>query len=345
MAQRVTIRQIAERAGVGLSTVSRVMNNHPDVSDAARAAVEEAVRALNYRTNFSARAMRTQQSQIIAFITDQIATTPYAVRTIEGAQMLAWEHGKLLFVVNTHGRPDVENSALEHMLERQVEGVIYAAMYHRMVEPPPILRELPTVLVDCFSASGEYPSVVPDEEEAAFEATTHLIAAGHRRIALINLRESAIAGTLRTHGYIRALETAGLPVDRSLIHYGNWTTDMGYDLTGHVMARDDAPTALFCANDRTAMGAYMALHEIGRRIPHDVAVVGFDDQEVIAAVLRPPLTTMALPHDEMGRWAVRHLVENAGRPLAPVQQKLTCPLIVRDSVRLNGRDDPRPRSM
>lgn len=330
IARKPTIQNIAERAGVGAGTVSRVLNDHPHVSETSRTKVKQAITELEYRPSFAARHLRTQQSQVIGFVADEISTTPFAGRTIEGAQRWAWNHDKLLYVVNTGGDPEIEHSVVEQLLVRQVEGVIYAAMYHKKVEPPTLLQEVLTVLLNCYSDDGRYPSVVPDEARAGFEGTQALLAKGHCRVAFINARAETIAATERLRGYRAALSAHGLPFDETLVRPGNWAADGGYEHTLAVMNRADPPTALFCANDRTAMGAYDALRDLGLCVPEDVAVLGFDNQEVIAAYLRPALSTMALPHFEMGRWAVEHLL---GPDAAnPVQAKLHCPFVARASL-------------
>ena len=331
-----TIQHIARQAGVSVTTVSRVLNAHPNVRPSTRARVERVIEAADYRPNFAARSMRTQKTQVIAFVTDEIATTPFAVRTVEGAQRLAWEHGKLLFVVNTSGDASLEGAVLENLLERQVEGVVYAALYHRRVEPPALLRELPTVLIDCFTDDASFTSVVPDEVQAGFTATKTLLEEGHRRVALLNLRRGTVAAEQRQAGYEEALAAHGVAFDPNLVRYGDWTAHGGYVRTLEVMKLSEPPTAIFCANDRTAMGVYDALRDLQLRIPDDVSVIGFDDQEVIAAYLRPALTTMALPHFEMGRWAVNALLR-PGR--TPVQARLECPLVPRASV--SGRREGR----
>jgi len=331
IARKYTIQDIAKRAGVGAGTVSRVLNEHPHVSEASRNKVERVIAELDYRPSFAARHMRTKQSQVIGFITDEIATTPFAGRTIEGAQHCAWAFDKLLYVVNTGGNLEFEHSVIEQLLIRQVEGVIYAAMYHKRVQPPPILKEVPTVLLDCYSEDGRYSSVVPDEVRAGFEGTELLIRKGHCRIAFINARAGTAATTLRLTGYKRALAEHGLYFDEALVRPGNWAADGGFEHTLAVMKLPNPPTALFCANDRTAMGVYDALRELDLHVPRDVAVLGFDNQEVIAAFLRPGLSTMALPHFEMGRWAVQHLL-SSGNASKPTQEKLHCPFVARASI-------------
>lgn len=335
MGGRLTIQDIAKRAGVGTATVSRVLNGGQNVSEEAREKVLRSTRELGYRPSLMARNLRTQRSHVIGFISDQIATTPFAGRTIEGAQVAAWEQERMLFVVNTEKDLRLEEKVIQNMLDRHVEGVIYASMYHRRVNVPEILRAIPTVLLNCYCSDRSYSSVVPDESGAAYEATTLLINEGHRRIGLINMRGED-AGRLRIQGYQSALKDHGVPFDPALIRAGNWNADEGYTNARAIMELDRPPTALFCANDRTAMGAYDALRDLGLHVPDDVAVIGFDNQEVIARYLRPALSTMALPHLEMGRWAVQTLLDHAdsteATEYAPIQTVLPCPYVSRDSV-------------
>ena len=330
---KITIQDIAARAGVGAGTVSRVINDHPNVSDATRAKVLKAIEDLNYRPSFSARQMRTGESLVIGFITDEIASTPFAVNVVRGAQTAAWGYGKLLFVVNSNRNEEIESEAIEMMLQRGVDAIIYASMYHREARLPSSIYEVPAVLVDCYMADLSLPSVVPDEFGGAYEATETLIRKGHTRVGLINLGGSAypaIEGRLK--GYSAAMEAYGL-YDPNLVVLGG--TD-GYGAHGYanaykIMNQPNPPTSLFCAQDRIALHTYRALHEMGLRIPDDVAVIGFDNHFDVADTLSPKLSTMALPHYEMGQWAVDYLMAGTGEPLEPVQAKLPCPFINRDS--------------
>jgi LacI family transcriptional regulator len=332
-----TIRDVAQRAGVSFKTVSRVLNDEPSVRPATRERVRAAVRELGYTPHHTARQMRTRRSKTIGFVSDEIATSPFAVDIIKGAQLAAWEHGMMLLVVNTERDAEVESAAIASLLERRVEGVVYAAMFHRVVVPLRRLSEVPTVLVDCFDAAGAFPAVVPDEEQGGYLATRTLIDRGHRRIGFVNLNPvaSAAAAAGRLAGYRRALHDAGIAVDDRLVVHASTAADQGYRLTSALLDLPDRPTALFCGNDRTAAGAYCAIYQRGLRIPEDVAVVGFDDQEEIAAHLMPALTSVALPHLAMGRWGVERLVEQLAAPSRPpamhVVQRLACPLVERAS--------------
>lgn len=332
------MQDVARLAGVSRTTVSFVMNNVrvSEIPAETRERVLDAVRELGYRPNAVAQGLRTKRTNVIGFLTDGIASTVYAVNIVEGAQAAAWAAGKLLMIVNTGGIDSIEQAGIEMMLERQVEGLIYAAWFHREVRPPANLREVPAVLVDCFDPERLFPSVVPDEVQGGREATEFLLRKGHRRIGFINLNEPEVlpAAAGRLEGYRLALAAYGVAFDPALVRYGDGATPSGYQSTLDLMQMPEPPTALFCGTDREAMGAYQALGHLGLSIPHDVAVIGFDNQEVIAAFLRPPLTTMALPHYEMGQWGVRYLIEH-GEGLdenGTVQQTLRCPLIERASV-------------
>lgn len=324
-----TIKDVASAAGVSFKTVSRVLNNDASVTDETRARVHAAVEKLDYRVHQSARQLRTKTSNTIGFVTDEIITTPHAVHIIRGAQQAAWKHRKLLLTVNTERDETIEAEAIERLLERGVDGIIYATMFHREVVIPKALASVPTVLLDCFDHSGAFASVVPDEFQGGRLATETLLAKGHTRIGLINV-DNPVAGEKRLAGFVSAHETAGVPVGRDLIRVGNSMADMGFSLTLELMGLEHPPTAFFCGNDRTAMGTYSALASLGLRVPEDVAVVGFDNEELIAAYLRPPLTTVALPHFEMGVWAVNKLIAPKKGKAAP--HRLECPLIRRASV-------------
>jgi len=330
--RKPTLRDIARRANVGAGTVSRVLNNSPEVSQATREKVLRAIEELNYRPSFSARQMRTGQSKIIGFISDEIASTQFAVNIIKGAQAAAWKYGKLLFVVNSDRNREIESKAIEMMLERGVDGIIYAAMFHRQAELPKTIFEVPTVLIDCYLSDRSLPSVVPDEAGAAFEATEILIKKGHTRVGLINLAGEAVPAVEgRLAGYTAAMKQYELYDPNLIVHGTDGDGRHGYASMLELMSRPGRPTAVFCAQDRIAATAYRALNHLGLSIPADVAMIGFDDHVDVATNLIPSLSTMALPHLAMGGWAVEYLVQN-GSTLEPIQHMLPCPYVERESV-------------
>ncbi|MGI9048846.1 MAG: LacI family DNA-binding transcriptional regulator [Rubrobacteraceae bacterium] len=335
MKRSPTIGDVAKLAGVSPTTVSFVLNDvgGSSVSARTRERVRRSVQDLGYRPNVAAKLLRASRSHTIGFVTDEIASTPFASGIIEGAQDMAWENGKILMIVNTGRNRKMEERAAEMMLERRVESIIYATMFHRAVEPPKGFREVPAILLDCYSEEGHWPSVVPDEVSGGRTATEALLVKGHERIGFINLPSGSPAAEGRLEGYAQALEARRLVFDASLVKCGDGRSSGGYSGALELMLAADPPTAIFCGNDPTAMGAYEALKELGLYIPQDVAVVGFDNQALIADQLRPPLSTVALPHYEMGRWAVNYLIKHAGAgETPPIRSTLDCVYVERESV-------------
>lgn len=328
-------------AGVSVTTVSHVLNDTPQMRIAVetRARVREAAKTLGYGPNRMAQALRTNRSGLIGLLSEEIATTPHAGRIILGAQNAAREHDLTLVIINTdrESSGDSHKDDVQALIDRQVEAVLYATMYHRQVSLPPNLQGLPAVLIDSTDRAGIVPAVVPDEVGGAIAAVTHLVEAGHRRIAFLNNDDDVPATHERLVGFKHVLRQYDIPIDEKLIVQAPSETLPGYALAREVLARHDRPTALFCYNDRMAMGAYRAATELGLAIPHDLSIVGFDNQELIAANLFPGLTTVALPHYEMGAWAVETLVhllhgEVKYKLLADRPTRLDCPLVIRGSV-------------
>ena len=314
--KRPSMKDVADLAGVSRTTVSFVVNNVPDsnIPQATQDRVWAAVEELGYRPNWMARGLRSQRTHTIGFISDVVATTPHATNMIQGAQDLAWEHKTLLLLVNIGDSQDMKMAAVNMMLERQVEGIIYATMYHREAHPPEIIKEVPAVMLDCYIADRSLPSVVPDEELGAYTAVSTLINKGHKRIGYLQNLEPVDAALLRFEGYKRALAENGIPFDKNLVEAVG--DQHGYDGAMTLLNRPDRPAALFCFNDRMAMGAYDAVRNLGLSIPDDVAIIGFDNQELIAPSLYPALTTMELPHYNMGCWAVEQLLGLINNPAA-----------------------------
>jgi LacI family transcriptional regulator len=336
---RANIHDIAARAGVSVTTVSLVLNQVEGarIGAEARRRVEEAAAALGYAPNGLARGLRRQRSETLALLSDEIATTPYAGKIILGAQEAASRHGWVLMVMTTGGDADVEQREIKTLLQHRVDGVLYATMYHRRVEVPAALNGVPVVLLDAVSDRPDLPSVVPDEVAGGREATAELIRAGHRRIGFATNVDEIPATHGRLQGYRQALEEAKIGYQPALVHAEVSDTEGGHRAALALLAPADRPTALFCFNDRMAMGAYRAAQQLGLRIPADLSIIGFDDQEIISVGLHPGLTTLALPHHEMGAWAVDRVIEIITRdrrrkPAPPPQITMPCPLVRRGSI-------------
>ncbi len=335
---RPSIRDVAEAAGVSVTTVSHVLNDWEGarVNEETRRRVRTVASQLGYAPNRLARGLRMQRSNLLAMISDHIAITPHAGRVILGAQETASVRGWTLMLFTTAGDPATEERDVRALRAHQVDGVLYASMFHRVVRVPPGLEGVPVVLVDARTEDGGPDAVVPDEVRGGRDATEELIRQGHRRIGLPWNRDDIPATHGRLAGHRDALAAAGLPFDPALVVAEESESGGGYLASRRLLALPDRPTALFCFNDRMAMGAYHAAAEVGLRIPDDLSVIGFDNQAYVADGLYPGLTTMALPHYEMGVWAVERildLIERPGDGDGPVTpQLLPCPLIRRASV-------------
>ncbi|GEP28769.1 LacI family DNA-binding transcriptional regulator [Cryobacterium levicorallinum] len=334
MSKRVGIREVAAAAGVSVTTVSHSLSGGGQLSDATRKRVRSVAESLNYTPNRLASGLRSKRSQIIGFVSDEISTTPYAGNMLLGAQDAAAAHDQVLMVVNSNRNAQLEARGIDALLQHRVDGIIYARMYHQAVELPAALSGVPTVFLDASNESSDLSSVVPDEEGAALTAMDHLIEAGHRRIGYLNNIDDIPATRGRLAGYRAALAKHGIPFDESLIALSESMTGPGRDAASRLLARPDRPTALFCFNDRIAMGAYQAAHLARLAIPHDLSIVSIDNFEVLADALLPGLTSIALPHYEMGRWAAERLAaELAGEADSPPEQiRMHCPLVLRQSV-------------
>jgi LacI family transcriptional regulator len=333
--KRVTMTDVAQAAGCSQSTVSVVLNDTPGIkiSRATRKRVADAVSALGYRYQKSLprRGIGVRQ---IAMIYDQIATSPEPIVSIDGAREEAWKTGQVIAAYQTYNDADMEPRTLDIVLRNRVDAIIYATVMTRQVRVPDVLYHVgvPVVLLNCFSSDRHFPSVVPGEVAGGHMATNALVEAGHRRIAHITGEMWMDAARDRLKGYRDALATADIPYDPDLVVEGNWQPSAGYENTRALMSLPNPPTAIFCSNDRMAVGCYEALKELGLRIPDDVSVIGYDDDEV-SRHLSPQLTTLVLPHRSMGRWAVEKALSfpEAQRDKYHVV-KFECPLIERDSI-------------
>ncbi|MCI1833115.1 MAG: LacI family DNA-binding transcriptional regulator [Bifidobacterium sp.] len=302
-----TMKEIARKTGVSTSTVSLVLNGRDrgrvksDIAKRVRAAAE----TMGYRPNPLARSLRTSRTRMLGFVSDEIATTPYAGGIILGAQDAARSLGYMMLTVNTDERFD-EDGGIAALERYGVDGFMYATMYHRTVDVPRSLCGRPLVLVDADARNGGVPGIVPDEFHIGYDATRRLVDAGCSRIAYVGSRDRIPAQTGRRKGYRQALDDAGMPYDPRL--------DVA--VTGNQPAVDDVdslmerfhPDGFFCFNDAHAWYVYECAARRGMRVGRDVSVVGVDNHRVFAQTLAPRLTTVALPHYEMGFWAVCTLV-------------------------------------
>jgi LacI family transcriptional regulator len=334
----VGIKDVAERAGVSTATVSLVLNGSPSrISEATAEVVRRAASELDYRPDPTARSLRTKRTQMIGLLSDYIVTTPYAGQMIRGAQEAAWERGHLVLIANTEGEHEREDGLISALLARRLDGYLYASMFHRVDRMPAALSGMPIVGLDV-ELGNAGPSFVPDDFRGGKEAAEILLAAGHHRIGHLGGRLSTPATAMRSEAFSQALTAAG-SFDPSLVVYypeddPQSASEFGEEAALGLLRRADRPTALFAFNDQMAIGVFRAAAKLGLRIPEDLSVVGFDNQELIAEELRPQLTTLQLPHLEMGRRATSRLIDlllGVGDP-TPTIERLLCPVVHRASV-------------
>ncbi|MDC9812622.1 MULTISPECIES: LacI family DNA-binding transcriptional regulator [Rhizobium] len=332
---RVTMMDIAAAAGCSQAAVSFVLNDTPGtrISQQTRDRVWETARALGYTGATYTKAAYSGLDNVIGFAVDQLATSPEAIVAIEGARQASWSAGNVLLVTQTLSDPVMEPKAIKALTSGGISALIYMTIYTRQVELPSYVSKLniPTVLLNCYTADHAFPAVVPSEIAGGQSSTRHLIMHGHHRIATITGEIWMQAAQDRLTGYRRALATADIPFDPELVIEGDWSAGAGYASTMKLLALKEPPTAIFCQNDRTAIGCYEALKDAGLHIPQDMSVVGYDDEE-ISRHLVPPLTTSVLPHLAMGQWAIEHLnPESMPGKRYPIA-KLECSLVKRHSV-------------
>jgi LacI family transcriptional regulator len=333
-----TMTEVAAEAGVSQTTVSLVLNDAQGarLSAETRERVIAAAQRLGYRLARRAASMQAAGATTIGFVVNEISTDPWMAIAMDGARDKAWEQGLTISAAVTRGDAELEEAVLAQMTAQPMLGLIYGTIHTRRITPPPALYRVPTVLLNCYVADRSLPSVVPAEVAGGHTATRRLIRAGHRRIGYINGEALMDACRDRLKGYRQALAAADLPFDPELVRPGNWEPSAGYEQTRALMQLADPPSAIFCANDLMAVGCIEALKELGMQVPEDVAVIGYDDRE-IAQFTHPPLTTVLLPHFEMGSEAAACLIEHARRPRPrPAQIKIECPLIERKSVDPTG---------
>jgi LacI family transcriptional regulator len=343
--RRVTLADVAGHAGVSRTTASFVLSGRDvqmRISPEAQQRVLLAAEKLGYRPNLTARSLRTSVTRTIGLVSDTIATSQFAGEVIHGGLDAALAHDRLLFIAETEGDPQVEERLVEAMLDRQVDGLIYAAMFTREVKPPASLRGRPVVLLNCLADKLDAPAVIPDETEAGRTAAGVLLDAGHREDVYVigEVPTGVFAARERMRGIRQVLRH--FRVRLAGVVDCDWERpESGYQAVSGLLAKGHRPRALICCNDRLSLGAYHALSDAGLAVPGDVSVVSFDDSD-LASWLRPKLTSIALPHYELGRAAVELLVTNQ---LEPVVHRVPMPLRVRDSVAtVVGRRRPTSRT-
>lgn len=332
-ARRAGIRDVAAAAGVSPTTVSHAFSGARSLSPETQARVLQEADRLGYSPDPRARGLRTGRTYMIGFLSDSIATSPHAGAMITGAQDVASQHHSVLAVVDSQGLAGREELQIRALLAHRVDGFVYSRMFHQPVEVPALLRDQHVVLADASTTDPAFSWVIPDEFGIGVTATRHLLEHGHTRIGMSTIDPAIAAAHGRGAGYRAALAEAGVAVDESLISRTTADQAGGRASARRLLERPDPATAVFCFNDEVAMGVYQVASSLGLSVPHDVSIVGVDDLRIISRGLQPTLTTVALPHEAMGRWAMlRMIAAIEGTHPEPQQEALPGLLVVRDSV-------------
>lgn len=309
---RVTLAEVAKAAGVSVGAVSQVLNDNPSsrISEEARARIVAAATELGYRPNMIARTLRTSKSHTYGFVSDAVTITRFASGILRGALAAARERGYFLLIAETGGDARQEEEAVQSLVDRGVDGIVFAAMKSRS-SGTHATGGIPTVNVN-LAGSDDSISILPDEGDGGRTAVRALAEAGHTSgIVLVghDFRAPVDGGIALTAR--RRLQGIADEMAAHQISFADqqacpdWQPEQGYDAARRML--DAGPvTAMLCLNDRLAFGAYQAIAEARLRIPDDVSVISFDDDE-LATALRPGLTTVAIPHERMGALAIEAL--------------------------------------
>ena len=329
---RATIRDIADAAGVSIATVSRVLNDRPDVSPVTREAVLRVVREQGFSMNRNARALSGGRTGLIG-VTLPMVHVEYFSKILWGASEALYEHEMRTVLCPTMHERDREVNLLEQLLQGTTDG----ALLLLTKESNDALRALerkgyPFVVLDPRHPVDERTPVVSAAHWAGAKAATeHLLSLGHSRIGAITGPHGWVASVHRLDGYQTALAGAGVLTDPQLIAKGNFTSESGHAAAAELLGLAEPPTAIFAFNDEMAVGAMRAATERGLRLPDDLSIVGFDDVEK-AGLVTPALTTVRQPLAEMGRMAVSLLTRLLERqPIEAMRVELATKLVVRDS--------------
>lgn len=332
----VSIKDIARAAEVSHSTVSRALHNSPLVNRETAARVHRIARTLGYRPSAVARSLVTRKTRTIGVVVTMISD-PFIAEVVSGIEERANDHGYSVFLANSNADPDREVKVVHSFHERRVDGILVTASRVGALYLP-LLKELqvPIVLINNQHPGDFVHSVKIDNLTASRAATRHLTDLGHRRIAYLGDQSGFESDTERFTGYHQALEAAGLPYRPQLVIRGDGRAEGGMEAMAQLLALAEAPTAVFCYNDATAMGAMRVVRERGLGVPGNVSVVGFDDL-FIASYLCPPLTTISQPRHRMGRLAMDILLQLFSGQTTKTTIQVQGELIVRGST-----SPPRP---
>ena len=329
---RATIRDIAAHAGVSITTVSRVLNDRPDVAQETREAVLDVIRELNFAPNRTSRPAPSGRTGLIG-VTIPMVLGDYFAQIITGLTEALYELDMQAVLCPTFHHKEREITLVNQLLEGRIDGAILV-LPEESSDDLLLLKQrgLSFVVADeAYPLNGDFPLVAAANMAGAIEATEHLLELGHRRIGLIKGIPGFVATEDRTSGYRAALSAAGIRPDPSLETFGEFRTIQGRAAAAQLLDLSEPPTAIFACNDEMAVAVLQEARARGLRVPEDLSVVGFDDTTV-SQIAIPAITTIHQPLEEVGRMAVNLLARVMDEPpLHPVRLEVGTRLVVRES--------------
>jgi DNA-binding LacI/PurR family transcriptional regulator len=328
-----TSHDVAKKAGVSVATVSRVLNDSPLVTEAARRKVLRAVKALNYQPNRAAQRLRAGRSYIIGLIISDIQN-PFFTSVVRGIEDVAYQHGYSLVLCNSDEDPEKEKLYVNVMRLEEVAGVILASASEADPQVDDLITyKIPVVAIDRQMGERQVDSVLAANTEGAHRAVSHLIELGHQCIGFIGLPLTLTPGKERYEGYRRALRDHQVPVLEDWVRIADAKQQGGHDSARALLKDQPGITAFFVSNNLMTLGALDAIREQGLKIPDDISIIGFDDMPW-ASLLQPPLTVIAQPTYDLGRCAAELLLGRLEDPHKPVvHTRLATTLVERGSTR------------
>ncbi len=317
-----TMKDVAEQAGVSVATVSRVLNHQGPINAETQKAVEDAIRALDYEPNLTARNLRKSESKIILVIAPNI-TNPYYMHILAGIGEEAQRCGFSAFNCNTMGDKDEAARQLQLLARKRADGAILFSVGVQGEMVAEYARQYPLVLCSEYNPDVLVERVSIDNHSAAYEATQFLLSLGHRRIGTISSQNDFISTKLRLEGYRAALRDAGIEPDERYVGYASvdYSFASGQRCARGLLSLEKRPTALFCISDMLALGAISSAQAMGFAVPKDVTVIGFDDVES-TTMFHPYVTTVAQPCKELGVQAMKLLYRRITEKQIPDAEKV-----------------------
>jgi LacI family transcriptional regulator len=331
--RRVTIRDVAAEAGVSIGTASKALNGQGKLRTETRERVAEVAQRLGFAPNTLAQALLAGRSFTVGLITTD-SFGRFSIPVMLGAEDALGNGQVSVFMCDTRDDPEREQRYVEMLAARRVDGLIVTG---RRIEPrPPVVAGpgVPVVYAMTQPLDGAGPAVLPDDEGGGRVAAQHLLGTGRRRIGHITGPERFLCARERDAGFTDALEAAGLRPHGGA-RFGEWSERWGRDAAARLLAEEPDTDAIFCGSDQIARGVIDALRESAVRVPDDVAVVGFDNWDVIAAATRPAITTIDMNLHELGRQAGLRLLDMMNGPRPSGVERLPCSLVVRRSCGAN----------